>query len=328
MMCKDHQYKDARELIFQEMAHLSTTHSSIQDVETTDCLAKLQHSFTPPWNLSGSEKADLNLLESKQKVTPCQTPRECQTRSPDYLKKPSMNQHAQQISATTSQHAEQSTQQISATPELELPQSGSEDDDEAWLTDFKGCEAPSRAAEAYTQLDEYWKTTSPFHPTPTTHSVAEPVLLRTPDSALSASADSCDLPGPLSRDDDEDSSPRTQDLDLAEHTSCSTRDLTTLGQESTALTHQGLLIGSPTRKDAQASANLTGTTCKGHPVIANLTLCLKSRTLNATRSKIEQFSQSRWLRPFFGQQNFSKFNLAFRLKIGQATIISVLRILL
>ena len=57
-------------------------------------------------------------------------------------------------------------------------------------------------------------------------------------------------------------------------------------------------------------------------------LCLKSRTLNATRSKIERFLLSRWLRPFFGQQNFAKFNLAFRLEIGQTTIISVLRILL
>ena len=216
MMCKDHQLKDAEELIFQEMAHPLTTHSSIQDLETTDCLAKLQHSSTPPWNLSGSEKANLNLLESKEKVAMCQTPRESRTRSADYLKKPSMKQHAQQISATTSQHAEQSTQQISATTELELPQSGSEDDDETWLTELKGCEAPSRAAEAYTQLNEYWKTIGPFHPTPTIHSAAEPVLLRTPDSALSASADSCALPGPLSRDDDEDSSPRTQDLDLAD----------------------------------------------------------------------------------------------------------------
>ena len=143
-MCKDHQYedhqhKDARELIFQEMAHPSTTHSSIQDLETTDCLAKLQHSSTPPWNLSGSEKADLNLLESKQKVTPCQAPRESQTRSPDYLKKSSMNQR--------------STQQTSAPSRLDLPQSGSEDDDETWLTELKGCEASSPAAEAYNQLE-------------------------------------------------------------------------------------------------------------------------------------------------------------------------------
>ena len=42
MMCKDHQHKDARELIFQELVHHSTTHSSIQDLETTDCLTKLQ----------------------------------------------------------------------------------------------------------------------------------------------------------------------------------------------------------------------------------------------------------------------------------------------
>ena len=109
MMCKDHQHKDARELIFQKMSHTSTTRSSIQDLETNDCLTKLQHSFTPPWNLSGCEKADLNLLESKEKVAMCQTPRESQTRSPDYLKKPSMNQRStQQISAPTPQHAQYS----------------------------------------------------------------------------------------------------------------------------------------------------------------------------------------------------------------------------
>ena len=32
------------------------------------------HVSAPPWNLSGSEKADLNLLESKEKVAMCQTP--------------------------------------------------------------------------------------------------------------------------------------------------------------------------------------------------------------------------------------------------------------
>ena len=183
-----------------------------------------------------------------------------------------MNKHAQQISTTTSQRAQRSTQQISATTELEMPQTGSEDDDESWLTELKGGEAPSRAAEACTQLDEYWKPISPFHLNPTTHSVAEPDLLRTPDSALSASADSCDLPGPLSRDDDEDSSPRAQDLDLAEHTSCSTRDLTTIGQESIALTHQGLEIGNPTScKDPPGSASSSSINRQGPLGSANLT---------------------------------------------------------
>ena len=47
-----------------------------------------------------------------------------------------MKQHAQQISATTSQHAQRSTQQISATTELDLPQSESKNDDETWLTEL------------------------------------------------------------------------------------------------------------------------------------------------------------------------------------------------
>ena len=59
---------------------------SIQDLKTTDCLAKLQPPSKPPWNLSGIEKADLNLLESEKKVTTCQSPRESRTRSPDYLR--------------------------------------------------------------------------------------------------------------------------------------------------------------------------------------------------------------------------------------------------
>ena len=96
------------------MAH-PTIHSSIQDLETTDCLTKLQHSSIPLWNLSGSEKADLNLLKPEAKVAICQTPRESQTRSPDYLKKLSMNQHAQQNSATSQLRGQYSTQQNSAT---------------------------------------------------------------------------------------------------------------------------------------------------------------------------------------------------------------------
>ena len=65
-------------------------------------------------------------------------PRESHTRSSDYLKKPSMNQHDQQISATTPQRAQLTTQQISVTTELDFPQSGSENDDEAWLTELTG----------------------------------------------------------------------------------------------------------------------------------------------------------------------------------------------
>ena len=128
MVSNDHPHKDAQEFIFQEMAQ--TTQTSIQDLETTDCLSNLQPPSTPPWNLSGIEKADPNLLESRSKVSTCQARRESQTRSSDYLKKSSMNPHAQQISATTSQRAQQTTQQISATSGLDLPQSRSEDEDE------------------------------------------------------------------------------------------------------------------------------------------------------------------------------------------------------
>ena len=93
----------------------------------------------------------LNLMMMKSSDHVRLDPRESQTRSTDYLKKPSMNQHAQQISATTSQRAQQSTQQISAPSRLNLPQSGSENDDETWLTELTGREAVSNAAaEAYT----------------------------------------------------------------------------------------------------------------------------------------------------------------------------------
>ena len=123
---------------------------------------------------------------------------------------------------------------------------------------------------------------------------AEPDLPRTQDPAISAPAiEVSDLPGPLSRDDDEDSSPRPQDLYLAEHTSCSNHGLTTLGQESTALTHQGLLDGNPTTcKDPPGSANLTGSTSKGHPVTANLSDTNRQGPLgsaNLSQSQITSF---------------------------------------
>ena len=178
-----------------------------------------------------------------------------------------MEQHAQQTSATTSQHAHQSTQQISATAELDLPQSGSEDDDEAWLTELIGSKTSSVISEAYHQWEQDWKRRKarPISLSPMTQSDAEPDLPRTQNA--SASSKVSDLPGPLSRDDDEDSSPRSKDLDLAEHTSCSTRDLTTLGQESTALTHSGFQVLTLVGK-----SQLTGSTesCQSPPKNAHL----------------------------------------------------------
>ena len=128
VMRKDYSTEDfAKRLIFEEMARSSQQQQQFnQNLETPGCLPKLY---------IGYEKADLNFLESGSKVSTCQAPRESQTRSSDYLKKSSINQHAQQISATTSQRAQQTTQQISATSELDLPQSGSEDKDEAWPTE-------------------------------------------------------------------------------------------------------------------------------------------------------------------------------------------------
>ena len=112
MMCKDHQYNDARELIFQELIFTMTPeNSSFKRWRTLQPhprpsrtwrqpIVSVNSNFLPHLRVSGSEKADLNLLESKENVAMYQTPRESQTRSHDYLKKPPMNQHTQQISAT------------------------------------------------------------------------------------------------------------------------------------------------------------------------------------------------------------------------------------
>ena len=230
--------------------------SPIQELETPGCLTKLQLPSTPPWNLSGIEKADLNFLESGSKVSTCQAPRESQTRSSDYLKKSSMNQHAQQISATTSQRAQRTTQQISATSELDLPQSGSEDEDEAWPT-----EGTNERIQAANELG--------FPQYPKTTPSADPVLLRTQFPANSANANEGDLPGPQSRDDDEDSSPFVQDLDLEDSTSCSNRETTTRGHPNTkpltlslgTRAHgsenlQRMTPASPTRENAKLTIGL------------------------------------------------------------------------
>ena len=135
-----------------------------------------------------------------------------------------MNEHAQQISATTSQHVQRSTQQIPATAELDLPQFGSEDEDETRLTEPTGCKTtkPTKVvAEATRAAEACQKSVDPFHQHSKTQPVAEPDLLRTRDPANSDYIKGCDLPGPQSQDDDEDSSPIVQELDRAEHTQCS-----------------------------------------------------------------------------------------------------------
>ena len=63
------------------------------------------------------------------------------------------------------------------------------------------------------------------------------------------------MPGPLSRDDDEDSSPLIQDLDPADHVPCSTRDMTTSGHEDPTLTHSlgASALGSETFNSENAN---------------------------------------------------------------------------
>ena len=59
--------------------------------------------------------------------------------------------------------------------ELDLPQSGSEDEDETWLAEFAGSQdsAETKTAEAGNTKE------ATFHPTPNNHSVADPDLPRT-----------------------------------------------------------------------------------------------------------------------------------------------------
>ena len=127
----------------------------------SECEDNEQRYAHPSWamNPENSEFNDRNErptstpIDSKPDSTPpCQTPRECQTRSTATLKKPSMKQHTQQIFATTSQCAQRFTQQISATTEPDLLQFGSENDDETWLTEFIGSRTTGpyeAAAQAY-----------------------------------------------------------------------------------------------------------------------------------------------------------------------------------
>ena len=109
---------------------------------------------------------------------------------------------------------------------------------------------------------------------------ADPVLLRTPDPAISAepintpiSAAQCQIngstigvPGPQSQDDDEDSSPYVQDLDLEDQVSCSNREMTTFGHTNT----KPLTLSPGTR--AHGSENLQRVTPASLPQNAKLTL--------------------------------------------------------
>ena len=140
--------------------------------------------------------------------------------------------------------------------ELDLPQSGSEDEDETWLTEFTGPKTTTSTeavSESATPADMHLNSVEAFHSHPKVQTVADPDLPRThepivmPRSAAQCSINGseCDLPGPLSRDDDEDSSPIVQDLDSADHVPCSTRDMTTSGHDYPTLTQSGFLMATP-----------------------------------------------------------------------------------
>ena len=103
----------AKRLIFEEMARSSPPQQQFnQNLETPSCLPKLY---------IGYEKADLDRLESECNVstTSCQTPRECQTRS--YATLEDKSSMIQRSTPTASAKQYQT--------ELDLPQSGSEDED-------------------------------------------------------------------------------------------------------------------------------------------------------------------------------------------------------
>ena len=83
------------------------------------------------------------------------------------------------------------------------------------------------AAEAISFAEACSKLEDPFHQHSRTQPAAKPDLPHTTE---------CDLPGPQSQDDDEDSSPIAQDSDLADHVPCSNYDMTSSGHDIMTLT--------------------------------------------------------------------------------------------
>ena len=133
--------------------------------------------------------------------------------------------------------------------ELDLPQYGSEAEVETCHAEFAGNldKAESKIAET---LDTKEAT---FQPNPKNQLCADPVLPRTTQPTVTPNSVElctingyeCVFPGPSSRDDDEDSSPLLQDLDLADHVPCSNRNMTTSGHDSTeTLTYHGFLLAT------------------------------------------------------------------------------------
>ena len=240
----------AKYLISEEMARSSPMFN--QNLETPGCLRKLY---------TGYEKADLNQLNSECIVntTTCQTPRECQTRSYATLKgKSSMIQRS-----TPNASAKQ------LYTELDLPQSGSGDDDETWFTELTGIKnttTTEAVSESDMPADKHLNSVEAFHQHPRTRSAAEPDLPRTPSDHVKER----DLPGPLSRDDDEDSSPYVQDLDSADHVPCSSSTMTTSGHNDKTLTHSLGASAHGSEFPIAPNANLTGSDRKVTPVSPEL----------------------------------------------------------
>ena len=183
-----------------------------------------------------------------------------------------MKEHAQQTSATTAQHVQQSTQQITAPSELDLPQSGSEDDDETWLTEPTGRKTTTTikvAAEATNYAEATQIVGNPFHHRSKAQPVAEPDLLRTTTVTRG-----CNLPGPWSQDDDEDSSPIVPECDQAEHPRCSHYHYT--------LTQSGFLMATLVVGTDSKERVTTGNTKNTHKVTpASLPNQLMSHNKNA-----------------------------------------------
>ena len=75
----------------------------------------------------------------------------------------------------------------------------------------------------------------------------------------------------MSWDDDEDSSPLVQDLDLADHVPCLTRDMTTSGHDEPTLTHSLGASAHGSEIPIAQNAKLTGNNRKVTPASPRLT---------------------------------------------------------
>ena len=150
--------------------------------------------------------------------------------------------------------------------ESDLPQSRPEDDVETWLAELKrkriksGLLAP-RTLEEQDIIDAMFqlKPKNPLSVNPVFQWTQNPPNSSEPINTL-ISAAQCQingstngLPEPQYQDDDEDSSPRVQELDQEEPYLCSNLKMTTSGHASTdTLTHFGFqmatMLSEPTRK--------------------------------------------------------------------------------